>query len=179
VRRVFVGLLLIAVLAWLAHSWKRGNPGAPRPEATAADSAAAGVKSMRLYFGAANGDSLVAEPREMIEASGLHDRVVELVAELDRGPRGRGVAVLPAGTSVLRVFLDDRGLMTLDLSGAFRQRFRGGASAEYLAIASLIRTIGANVPEARRVLIVCAGRPIATLGGHLPLDRPLDVSDWP
>jgi len=26
---------------------------------------------------------------------------------------------------------------------------------------------------------VCAGRPIATLGGHLPLDRPLDVADWP
>ena len=134
---------------------------------------------MRLYFGAANGDSLVAEPREMIEPSGLHDRVVALVAELDRGPRGRGVAVLPAGTSVLRVFLDDRGLITLDLSGAFRQRFRGGSSAEYLAVASLIRTIGANVPEAKRVLIVCAGRPIPTLGGHLPLDRPLDVSDWP
>jgi hypothetical protein len=137
------------------------------------------VKAVRLYFGAADGDSLVAEPREMIEPSGLHDRVAALVAELDRGPRGRGVAVLPAGTSVLRVFLDDRGLMTLDLSGAFRQRFRGGSTAEYLAVASLVRTLGANVPEARRVVVICAGRPIATLGGHLPLDRPLDVSDWP
>jgi len=178
-RRAFVGLLVIAVLAWLAHSWTRGRTRSGPPTATAADSAGAGVRSMRLYFGAANGDSLVAEPREMIEPSGLHDRVVALVAELDRGPRGRGVAVLPAGTSVLRVFLDDRGLITLDLSGAFRQRFRGGSSAEYLAVASLIRTIGANVPEAKRVLIVCAGRPIPTLGGHLPLDRPLDVSDWP
>jgi len=179
VRRVFVGLLVIAVLAWLAHQWTRGRSGSPRPDVTAADTVGAGVKAMRLYFGAANGDSLVAEAREMIEPSGLHDRVVALVAELDRGPRGRGVAVLPAGTSVLRVFLDDRGLMTLDLSGAFRQRFRGGASAEYMAVASLIRTIGANVPEAKRVLIICAGRPIATLGGHLPLDRSLDVSDWP
>ena len=69
--------------------------------------------------------------------------------------------------------------MTLDLSRAFRQRFRGGSSAEYLAIASLMRTIGANVPEAKRVLIICAGRPIATLGGHLPLDRALEISDWP
>ncbi|HET9328183.1 MAG TPA: GerMN domain-containing protein [Candidatus Eisenbacteria bacterium] len=178
-RRVFVGLIVIAVLAWLAHSWTRRSGRAPRPEATVADSSAAGVKAMRLFFGAANGDSLVAESREMIEATGLHDRISGLVTELDRGPRARGVAVLPAGTSVLRVFLDDRGLMTLDLSGAFRQRFRGGASAEYLAVASLIRTIGANVPEARQVLIICAGRPVATLGGHLPLDRPLDVSDWP
>ncbi len=178
-RRAFVGLLLIAVLAWLAHGLSRHRPAAPPPEASAADSAGAGVKAMRLYFGSADGDSLVAESREMIEPSGLHERVAGLVAELDRGPRGRGLAVLPAGTSVLRVFLDDRGLMTLDLSGAFRQRFRGGGSAEYLAVASLIRTMGANVPEAKKVLIICAGRPIATLGGHLPLDRPLDVSDWP
>jgi hypothetical protein len=165
------------MLAWLAWSLAR-RPTPSRPTVSAADSTS-GVKAMRLYFGAANGDSLVEEPREMIEPTTLHDRVAALVAELDRGPRGRGVAVLPAGTSVLRVFVDDRGLMTLDLSGAFRQRFRGGSSAEYLAVASLVRTLGANVPEARRVLVVCAGRPIATLGGHLPLDRPLDVSDWP
>jgi hypothetical protein len=179
VRRAFLGLLAIAVLAWLAWLGSRGGSRPPRPSAIAADSMEAGVKAMRLYFGSADGDSLVVEPREMIEPSGLHDRMTALVAELDRGPRGRGVAVLPAGTSVLRVFLDDRGLLTLDLSGAFRQRFRGGSTAEYLAVASLIRTIGANVPEAKRVLVICAGRPIATLGGHLPLDRPLDVSDWP
>jgi hypothetical protein len=178
-RRVFIGLVVIAVLAWLAYNWTRRSAHPPKMEAAVADSAVAGVKAARLFFGAANGDSLVAESREMIEATGLHDRVAALVAELDRGPRARGVAVLPAGTSVLRVFLDDRGLMTLDLSGAFRQRFRGGASAEYLAVASLIRTIGANIPEAKQVLIICAGRPLATLGGHLPLDRPLDVADWP
>ena len=177
-RRVFVGLLLIAVLAWLAASLPR-HPPTPARSAAAEDSAGAGVKAMRLFFGAADGDSLVLESREMIEAAGVHDRVAGLVAELDRGPRGRGVAVIPAGTSVLRVFLDDRGLMTLDLSGAFQQRFRGGSSAEYLAVASLVRTLGANVPEVKRVLIICAGHPVATLGGHLPLDRPLDVSDWP
>ena len=178
-RRAAVGLLVIAVLAWLGWIWTRSLPRAARVGATAADSAGVGVKAMRLYFGAANGDSLVVEPREMIEPSSLHDRVAALVSELDRGPRGRGVAVLPAGTSVLRVFLDERGVMILDLSGAFRQRFRGGSSAEYLAVASLMRTIGANVPEAKRVLIICAGRPVPTLGGHLPLDRPLEISDWP
>jgi sporulation and spore germination protein len=179
VRRAAIFLVAIAVLAWLAWNGSRRLPRAPSVGPTAADSAGVGVKAMRLYFGAANGDSLVVEPREMIEPSGLHDRVETLVSELDRGPRGRGVAVLPAGTSVLRVFLDERGLMTLDLSGAFRQRFRGGSSAEYLAVASLMRTIGANVPEAKRVLIICAGRSIPTLGGHLPLDRPLEISDWP
>ena len=95
------------------------------------------------------------------------------------GSAHAGVAALPAGTAVLHVYMDDRGLLTLDVSGAFRRGFHGGSTAEYLAIASLVRTLGANLPEVRRVLIVCAGRPLPTLGGHLPLDRPLDVSDWP
>jgi len=69
--------------------------------------------------------------------------------------------------------------MKLDLSRAFRQDFRGGSSAEYLAVASLVRTLGANLPEVKRVLLVCGGAPIVSLGGHLPLDRPLDVADWP
>jgi len=175
----WAGLAVIAVLAlgWFALHWKRTREAPVAP--VAADSAAAGVRSARLYFASEAGDSLVAEPREVLEAATLHDRVVGLVAELDRGPRGVGVAALPAGTAALHVFLDDQGLMTLDLSRAFARGFRGGSGAEYLAIASLVRTIGANVPEVKRILIVCGGRPIATLGGHLPLDQPLDVNDWP
>jgi len=179
VKRVLIGGLLLAVLAWATWFWAQHQRSAIRPARGGADSTLAGVRAVRLYFGAANGDSLVGEPREIVEPGSLHDRVAGLVAELDRGPRGRGVAVLPAGTSVLHVYLDDRGLMTLDLSGAFRQGFRGGSTAEYLAVASLMRTLGSNVPEVKRVLMVCAGRPIATLGGHLPLDQALDVSDWP
>jgi hypothetical protein len=89
------------------------------------------------------------------------------------------VAALPAGTGVLHCYIDDGGLLTLDLTGAFRQGFRGGTTAEYLAIGSLVRTLGANVSDVKRVQILCVGRPMPTLGGHLPLDQPLDVHDWP
>ena len=178
-KRPILGLLLIAVLAFLAwQTWQR-RPHRTRPELSPADSASVGVRAVKLYFGAANGDSLVSEDRELVEAATLHDRVAALVGELDRGPRGKGVAVLPAGTSVLHVYVDDRGLMTLDLSGAFRQRFRGGSTAEYLALASLVRTVADNLPEVKQVRIVSAGRPLSTLGGHLPLDRPLDIAEWP
>lgn len=169
-------LAVLACLAWLVVQRRVPNEAALVP---APDSTSAGVRAVRLYFASPDGDSLVSEARELVESSGLRERVVALVAELDRGPRGGGVAALPAGTSVLHVFLDEGGLLTLDLSGAFRRGFRGGSTAEYLAVASLMRTLGANLPEVKRVLIVCAGRPIVTLGGHLPLDRPLDVSDWP
>jgi hypothetical protein len=175
----WIGLLLIAVLAWAAWQVSVQQAKHVTVAPAAPDSVEAGVRAVRLYFASSDGDSLVAEPRELVESASFRDRVAMIVAELDRGPRGRGVAALPAGTSVLHAYLDERGLLTLDLSGAFRQGFRGGSSAEYLAIASLMRTLGANLPEVHRVLIVCSGRPLATLGGHLPLDRPLDISDWP
>ncbi len=172
-----VGVLVVGALAWFARHWIRR--GHVPPVGVAADSSAAGVRAVRLYFASPTGDSLVVEPRELLEAASLHDRVARLLAELDRGPRGAGTAALPAGTAALHVFLDDRGVLTLDLTRAFQQGFRGGSSAEYLAVASLVRTLGANLPEVKRVLIVCGGKPLATLGGHLPLDQPLDVKEWP
>jgi spore germination protein GerM len=136
------------------------------------------MKTVRLYFAEPGGDSLVVETRELTQPPGAHAMAAVLVAELDRGPRAGGVAALPAGTSVLNVYSDERGTLTLDLSRAFLQGFRGGAAAEYMAIASLVRTLGANMPEVQRVQIVCGGAPLVTLGGHVPLDRPLEVAEW-
>jgi len=67
----------------------------------------------------------------------------------------------------------------VDLSRSFVQEFRGGAGAEYLAVASLVRTLAANLPGVKRVLLVCGGEPLVTLGGHVPLDRPINASDFP
>jgi hypothetical protein len=173
-----VAALFAALLAWVAWRWgaPRGTEtgGAARP-----DSASTGYKAARLFFAAPSGDSLVTESRDMAETTSLHDRVAALVSELERGPREGGVAVLPPGTAVLAVYLDDRGTLTLDLSPAFQQRFQGGSSAEYLAIASLSHTLADGLPEAKRVIFTCAGSPLASLGGHLPLDRPIEVADLP
>jgi hypothetical protein len=174
---MLVGGLLFAVLAWAAYQWSRVS-APPAPQAISADSIAIGMKTVRLYFVAPDADSLVVETRELPQPQGLHAAATALVAELDRGPREGGIAALPAGTSVLNVYSDGRGLLILDLSRSFLQGFRGGSTAEYMAVASLVRTLGANMPEVQRVQIVCGGAPLATLGGHLPLDRPLEIAEW-
>jgi hypothetical protein len=178
-RRAFVVTLALGVLAFAAwRGFERAR--APRtPAGAVADTTAAGVRAVRLHFGSPGGDTLVVETRELPDAPGLHERVRALVAELDRGPRGGGVVVLPPGTAVLHAYLDDSGLLTVDLSLAFVQGFRGGSRSEWLAVASLVRTLGDNLPEVRRVRIVAGGAAVATLGGHVPLDRPLDPSEWP
>jgi spore germination protein GerM len=177
-KRAIAALVAVGLLAWAGWTFiivprRAAAPGAP------ADTSGTGYRAVRLFFAAPAGDRLVSESRELPESATLHERIAAIVGELDRGPTGPGVAALPPGTSLLHVYLDDEGLMTIDLSRAFQQGFRGGAGAEYLAISSLTRTLAANVPEVKRVLIVCGGEPLATLGGHLPLDRPLDVSEMP
>jgi spore germination protein GerM len=159
--------------------WSRGSGEITTVNPAASDTAGTGFRAARIWFVARSGDSLVSESREVIEQTGLHERVAALLDELVRGPAGPGLTLLPAGTSLRHAYLDERGLLTLDLSAAFRTGFRGGAGAEELAVATLVRTLADNLPEVRRVLIVCDGMPLASLGGHLPLDRPLDVADWP
>src|ERR1044071_9957947 len=177
-RRVFLFALLIALLAFITWRATRGPEtlavGPARP-----DSLTTGFKSARLYFASSSGESLMVETREQLETQNLHDRVAMMVDELEQGPKVRGLRTVPRGTAVLHVYIDDRGLLTIDLSAPFRDGFRGGSSAEYLAIGSLIRTLAANLPEVKRVMLVCGAQPMPTLAGHLPFDRPIDVADLP
>lgn len=177
-RRGLLLALFLVVVAWIGFQWTRStDPGLD--EGVRPDTSSAGFRSARIFFANPNGDGLVSESRELLETQNFHDRVAALVEELDRGPQGGGRRTLPAGTAVLHAYLDDRGQLTLDLSAPFRDGFRGGAGAEYLAVATLIRTLSANLPEVRQVMLVCAGLPLTTLAGHLPLDRPIDVASLP
>lgn len=172
-----VGGVLIAV-ALLWRAWLQRDEG-PVVTTVPSDSTVTGLRSTPLWFASADGESLVVELRETPEQPDLHGRVAALVEALASGPQGDGVRVLPVGTRLLHAYLDERGTLTLDLSRAFRQGFRGGARTEELALGSLVRTVATAVPEARRIRLVCAGAPLATLGGHFPLDEPLDPDDWP
>ncbi len=179
-RRVFLALGVLAALAVAGVAgWRLYRDREALPVTATVDSTQAGVRAVTLWFADDSGDSLVSETREMLEAEDLHGRVTALVGALGQGPARRGVAALPPGTTVLHAYLDDTGLLTLDLSRAFQQGFRGGTRAEELAVGSLVRTLGANVPEAHRVLVVCNGAPLTSLAGHVPLDQPLDLQDWP
>ena len=113
--RVVLGLVVIAVLAWAA--WRYSGPRPVETSGSSPDSAGVGIKATRLYFASPTGDSLVSESRELPEAQSLHERVTALVSELDRGPTAGGVAALPAGTSVIHVYLDDRGLLFMAAEG--------------------------------------------------------------
>ena len=176
-RWIVLGLVLIVLALVARQGFDRRNQLDPLP--VAPDSSASSVRSATVWFASAEGDSLVPEPRDLPEQADLHTRVAALVAALEQGPRGEAARTLPEGTTLLHAYLDETGLLTLDLSLAFRQGFQGGARVEELIVGSLVHTVSANVPEAKRIRIVCGGAAFSSLGGHFPLDRPLDPDDWP
>lgn len=177
--RTAAALLVAAALALAAWRWWHARAAGADGVAAPADTTQAGLRPLTLWFADDGGDSLVSEVRDAPEAESLHERLAQVVDGLARGPERRGTAVLPAGTSVLHAYLDARGELVLDLSRAFQQGFHGGSRAEELAVGSLMRSIGSNLPEVARVRLACGGEPIASLGGHLPLDQPLDPhADW-
>ena len=120
-RIIAVGLLLvIGVLVWRARTLR-----APEPELAPVDTTASGVRAATLWFPDAEAGGLVAETREMPLTGALHDRVAGILAALDQGPRENGTRALPEGTLLLHAYLDETGVLTLDLSRTFRQGFHG------------------------------------------------------
>jgi sporulation and spore germination protein len=182
-RRAVVAGAIVAVvaamLAWAAVRMSHHVAGLQRGRATPPDSSASGFQAVMLFFPAPSGESLVGESRSVIAQNDLHARVGTLIGELGRGPLAGGMTLLPPGTALQHAYLDDRGLLTLDLSPAFRDVFHGGGTAELLVVGSLVRTLAVNVPEAHRLQLACGGQPLPSLGGHVPLDQPLDLSHWP
>ena len=150
---------------------RRSDAAAAAAAAAAPDTTQTGMRSVTLWFGATDGDSLVAEVRELAEQADLHARVAQLVAALDQGPLRRGVAVVPTGTSVLHVYLDDRGLLTLDLSRAFQQGFRGGSRAEDLVVARSCGRSATTCPRSADPRSRAGARPLV-IAGRPPPARP-------
>ncbi len=182
-RRIVAGAIValaMAMLGWAALRMSHRVAHLEQGRAAPPDSSASGFQAVMLFFPAPSGESLVGESRSVIAQTDLHARVGTLVTELARGPSaGGGLALVPPETTLLHAYLDDRGLLTLDLAPPFRDAFRGGATAELLVTGALVRTLAANVPEAHRLQLACGGQPLASLAGHVPLDQPIDLSHWP
>jgi len=67
-------------------------------------------------------------------------------------------------------------LAVIDLNGAFADSHRSGVLEENLTIASLVRTLTANIAGIQRVKILIDGQERETLAGHADLANFIDVT---
>ena len=165
---------------WITCGW----PIEPTPNTKKSESAAnlnaqnnVAPRVARLYF---EGPSLLlfAEPRNVALPQNPAGALAAVVRELFKGATNPAFGrSFPADTVVRGAFLLPDGTAFVDLGGVtLSQGWSAGSHEELMAVYSLVQTITANFPEAKRVRILVNGSPAETLAGHVALDRSLVAS---
>jgi hypothetical protein len=77
---------------------------------------------------------------------------------------------LPSGADIKDVFLVDGNTAVVDTTPAFAEGHRSGVFVETLTVASLVKTLTANLPGVTRVKILVDGKERQTLAGHADLE---------
>jgi spore germination protein GerM len=184
---LLTGLVLFlfgVTLALTAPRWARllREPVGSLDEEISGRAAAQGVRaddearrtiSVKLYFPDAQTTGLLGEEREVPFSSDLSRQIRSVVEELVKGPRTPLLAALAPEAKVLEVFVSTRGVAYVDLSSEVQALPSPGSQGELLSVYALVNSVAANFPAVKRVQLLVDDRPIATLGGHVDLSRPL------
>lgn len=93
---------------------------------------------------------------------------------LDPPPNSPFVSVLPRGTRILSVSVDDsQQTAYVNFSEEFVKNHPGGSYGEAVTIHAIVQTL-TGIPGIRRVQILVEGKPVETLAGHIAIDQPLE-----
>jgi spore germination protein GerM len=174
-----IGVLLLALLAWgVMRSLERIAGVQPVPEELVVEPTAPPPGTPRitatLFYGAADGDALVALRREVALAEGTVPQAREILeAQLQNAPEPYS-SVIPEGTALRAFYTTQRGDAFVDLTPEVSTRHPGGSSTELLTVYAIVNAVTANLPTIQRVQILIDGREVDTLAGHVDLRRPLE-----
>jgi len=124
-----------------------------------------------LYFPSTDEGILLEERRQMSWAAGDPDRIRQIVLALIEGSRQGLHRPLPASTELRAVFLAPDGTAFLDFSSSALGLFDPGITSETLAVYSIVDSVCANIPTAKRVKFLVEGREADTLNGHVDLTQ--------
>ncbi len=109
----------------------------------------------------------------------MEDRVKDVVEALLNGPEELRYTPIPKGTHLIRIFLDQNGIVYLDLSEDVRENHPGGTWGEMMTIYSLVNTVMDNFHTIKGVKILIMGKEIETLKGHIDTRYPFSFRDHP
>ena len=137
------------------------------------------VERLLLYFGNPEHVGLVREPRVIASGLTLEERIANCVRELATGSLRENLPVVPPETRLRRAYLDPWGVAYLDFTRDLLGRRTPGDGEEWLAVASIVRSVCDNFPEVREVRFLIEGQMVVSLAGYMDLEEPLRSEDFP
>ena len=171
-RLVLLGSLVVVLfgIGLLIGHLKTSRPSLPEP--TAVETAPPATREVLLYFASADGQTLVAENRDIEECQVDEDCLRNTVQALIDGPETDLVPILPEQVVLLNIRAADS-QVDVDFSQELVAAHPGGTQSELLTIYGLADTLAVNFPHLRRVRILVDGAAVATLKGHVDLRQPV------
>jgi hypothetical protein len=164
---LWLGLLPVAIAAaWLAWHFLGASAPAPSPEPPRP------MRTVTLYFAAADGSGLVAETRQLPDCRAEEECVRATIAALLAGPSGALAPILPPQARLLAVTVTGSEVQ-LDFSRVLIDSHPGGTLGELLTVYGLVDTVAVNFPQLRQVRLLIEGSAVETLKGHVDLRQPL------
>lgn len=132
------------------------------------------VRTVQLFYESPQ-MTLAPEARSVALPENVAGAMALTIRELMKGSANSGVPPLfPADTVVRGAYLLPDGSAFVDLGGAtLTAGWNTGGHQELMAINSLVTTVTANFPQAKRVRLLVNGAPVETLAGHIAIDRGL------
>ena len=136
------------------------------------------TEQVTLYVAYDDTGVLRAQAAKIPLPSGRQQRAQELLRSLlDIYLAKNSPHPLPTGADIPDVYMVDPGLAVIDTNAVFADNHRSGVLVEELTVASLSKTLIANIPGITRVKILIDGKERATLAGHADLTRFYDDSE--
>jgi spore germination protein GerM len=156
--------LALGIVVWQKrHSFL--EPVAPKAPALPVDKDKPVL--IKVFFGSTNRQRLEAEARTIYASAHSDAQAKQAILELFKGPRSSLVGVIPQGTRLNELYLDEAGVAYVDLSSEVATAHPGGVLAERLTIAALVNTLMYNFPDITAVRLFTDGKPRETLAGHV------------
>ncbi len=133
------------------------------------------VKSITLYFGAPNADTVVAEKRDVVASK---EQMLEeiIFEELCKGPETKGLyPTIPKGTELLSVETGKDGVCRLDLSKEFIDNSSGGSASESITLNSIVNSL-TELSNVKRVQFLIEGK-TREVYTHEQFDKPFERNE--
>lgn len=179
---ILVGLLLVISYFWSSFRTNQDGAESGSPISHFFQGFGSGIShdepnrekaSVVLYFLDEGPMSLVAENRDVGIPSDLSQAVSIVIQELLVGSSSNHFSVIPEGTRLNQVYIDNARRCYLDFSTELIDHHPGGASEERLTVMALVKTVIDNFQQLQSVQLLVNGAEIDTIAGHIRVDHPL------
>ncbi len=127
----------------------------------------------RLFYVANDGLHLSAVEREVPFGATTVDQATAIVNAQLAAVQPPLVSAIPTGTTLLALYVTDKGDAYVDLSPEASTNHPGGTTAELQTVYTIVDALTVNLPAISAVQILVNGQEVDTLAGHVDLRRPL------